>query len=143
MVKWAGRINLELTGSQRAALRTSLGKQISLREEYYALSDAWNRKLFTIARDQEAADYDARLSAHLSELWSMLEAAYPEEWAANRELWQDTLLKLIQSLSDEQRRNVSQWISTLGDTALAISQDEPSFQVGNDPSVGCLVDTSS
>ena len=37
--KWAGRINLQLTQAQRDTLRDSLSRQISLRKQYYALSD--------------------------------------------------------------------------------------------------------
>ena len=142
--KWAGRIGIELSANQRAALRQSLVKQISMRQEYYELSDEWNKQLFILARNQQAPDYDALMRNHLSKLWSLLETAYPEQWQKNRELWQTTAFEFIQSLTPEQRENASQWLSKMGDTVLAISKDEPSFKAGGDSSVGCLVeDTKS
>jgi hypothetical protein len=140
--KWASRINLELTASQRSALRTSLSRQISLRKQYHTLSDAWYKNFFTLAREQEAPDYDARMSAQLNKLWSLLESSYPQQWRANRQLWQETTASFEQSLSDEQRRGLSQWLNRMSATLLAISADEPSFKAGTDPTVGCLVDGS-
>ena len=138
--KWAGRIDLDISASQRSLLRQTLTKQTSLRKEYYELSDEWNSQLFTLVRNQEASNYNVLLSAHLTKLWSLLESTYPAQWHKNRELWQETAFKLIQSLSPEQRSNVGQWLSKMGNTVLAISRDEPSFEVGNDVSVGCLVE---
>ncbi len=143
MGKWASRIGLDFTANQRAAFRTTLQKQTSLRTEYYALSDQWNLELFRLARNQQAPDYDARMSAHLNKLWSLLENAHPEQWRKNRELWQDASFKFVQSMTTKQRANASQWIDKMGKTVLAISKDEPSFQVGSDPSIGCLVDKDS
>ncbi len=141
--KWAGRINLELTQVQRDALRDSLSRQVSLRRENYALSDAWNRQLFTLARKQEADDYETRMQLHLDKRWTLLENAYPKQWRYNRELWQETLQSFIQSLNDEQRRNVSLWVGKMGKTLQAVSQDTPSFTPGTDASVGCLVENGS
>ncbi len=141
--KWAGRINLKLTKTQRDAIRASLSRQISLRKQYYALSDAWNSRFFTMARNQGAADYEAGMQMHLSKLWSLLETANPEQWRANRQLWQETLQSFVQSMNSEQRRNVSQWVGKMGRTLQAVSRDTPSFTPGNDASVGCLVETGS
>ncbi len=136
--KWAGRIDLDISANQRSLLRQTLVQQTSLRKEYYELSDEWNRQLFTIARNQEASNYDAALNAHLIKLWTLLETTHPVQWRKNRELWQGTAFKFIQSLSAEQRSNVAPWLSKMADTILAISKDTPSFVVGNDASVGCL-----
>ncbi len=137
--KWLGRIQLDLTAKQLSALQDSLSQQISLRKQYYALSDQWNRRLFNLARQQEAADYEARLQDHMDSLWSLLESNYPQQWQANRELWQRTVLDLVNSLSKEQRRQASQWLATMGRTLQAVSKDKPSFKVDTDPAVGCLV----
>ncbi len=141
--KWAGRINLQLTRAQRDAIRDSLSRQISLRKQYYTLSDTWNWQLFTMARNQEAGDYETRMQKHLGKLWPLLETAHPDEWQANRQLWQKTLQSFVQSLNDEQRRNVSQWVGKMGKTLQAISRDTPSFTPGTDASVGCLVENGS
>lgn len=141
--KWAGRIGFELSANQRAMLRTSLTRQVSLRKEYYQLSDAWNKELFRLARNQEATDYKEQLTNHMTKLWSLLESAHAEQWQANNDLWTKTSFNLISSMSPEQRSNTSRWLSKMGKTIAAISEDEPSFQVGSDPSVGCLVDNNS
>lgn len=136
---WLGRIQLTLNNSQRRALRDSLSQQISLRKEYYALSDQWNRSLFNIARQQQWPTYESKMQAHIDTLWSLLEDKHPEQWQANRELWQRTVLELVNSLTREQRRQASQWLATMGRTLNSVSKVKPSFQVGNDPTVGCLV----
>jgi hypothetical protein len=141
--KWAGRMDLQMTQAQRDALRDSLSRQISLREQSRALSDAWYQQLFELARHQEAADYETRMQAHLGKMWTKLETAYPDEWRANRRLWQETLQVFIQSLDEQQRRNVSQWASKMGTTLQAISSDAPSFTPGTDARVGCLVKNGS
>ena len=140
--KWTGRINLKLTAAQRAAIRTSLTRQISLREEYYELSDQWKRTLFALARKQDQPGYVTGIRAHITKLWSLLESEHPEQWQANRTLWEETAYKLVQSMNAEQRKGSSRWLNGMADTLRAISTDKPSFQVGNDASVGCLVDAS-
>lgn len=141
--KWAGRIKLELTQAQRSEIGDSLSRQISLRTQYRALSDAWNEQFFTMARKQEAGDYEARMQGHLGKFGSLLETAYPDEWQANRQLWTQTLQSFVQSLNSEQRHNVSQWVDKMGKTLQAISQENPSFKPGTDAGVGCLVENGS
>jgi len=139
--KWAGRIGLEFTANQRAMLRTTLGQQISLRKQYYQLSDEWNRQLFNIARDQSNADFNTKMTMHLQRLWSLLESAHNEDWSANRALWRDFALKFINSMTAEQRAHSKQWLSKMATTLDAISKDEPSFTASNDPVVGCVVES--
>lgn len=141
--KWAGRIGLEFTDSQREALRTSLSQQISLRRHYYRLSDQWNRELFILVRDQDAENYAVTMRAHFGKLWSMLESEYPKLWRQNRQLWQDTSYRLIHSMTSTQRKSTSQWLSKMSKTVQAISKIEPSFSIGSDPAIGCLPNKTS
>ena len=141
--KWAGRIGIDFTAEQNAMLRSAFTRQRSLRREYYLLSDRWNAALFRIAREQDAPDYDARMTAHLAELWTLLEKGHPEEWEANRRLWRDVGWRFVASMTPEQRDELSTWLAKMADTLVAVSRDEPSFEPGTDPSVGCLVDTAS
>jgi len=143
IAKWAGRIDLDISASQRSLLRQALIRQTSLRKEYYQLSEEWKRQLFVLARRQDAGNYDVAMSNHLNKLWTLLETAHPEQWRKNRQLWQDTAYQFILSLSAEQRNHVSQWLDKMGDTVLAISSDTPSFKVGNDASIGCLVEDAN
>jgi len=137
--KWAGRIDFAFTASQRAMIRTALVNQISLRTQYYQLSGEWNKQLFILARQQEASDYDQKMEAHLARLWRLLESEYPQQWQANRTMWQEVVFKLLQSMNNAQRNNSGRWISKMGSTLAAIAKDEPSFTPSNDPSEGCLV----
>lgn len=141
--KWAGRINLNLTQTQLDDLRDTLERQVSLRTQYFELTDQWRAEFLAIARDRQAPDFHARLSAHMQTLWSLLETNYPEQWQQNRALWQASTQRIIESLSDEQRSNASQWLTKMSNTVASIATDEPSFTVGDDPAVGCLVDSSS
>jgi hypothetical protein len=120
-------------------LRTTLQDQISMRRQYYHLSSRWNKTLFTLARDQSAADYNELMSAHISSLWVLLESAYPDEWQQNRLLWRDFFYRLINNLNDKQRASFSSWVLKLANTLSAIAKIKPGFTVGDDPSVGCLV----
>jgi len=139
--KWAGRIGLEFTANQRAMLRTTLGQQIRMRSKYYTLSDEWNRQFFNIARDQISPAYDVKMSEHLQRLWSLLENAHPEEWAANRAIWRTFALRFVTSMTDEQRAHSNQWLMKMANTLDTISKTKPSFNANNDPVVGCLVES--
>lgn len=140
MTKWAGRIDLDFTSTQRAMLLSAFQQQTSLRKEYYRLSGEWNRQLFELARQQSNPNYDRDIAEHLDRLWSLLESEYPKEWQANRDLWASTALRFIQSMTPEQRNTTGRWLSKMGSTLESISKDEPSFQFIDDPSLGCMVD---
>ena len=141
MVKWAGRIDLDITPTQRAMLLTALKQQISLREESRELYDEWDSQFFTLLEQHDNPDFDANMSAHLSSRWGMLENAYPEQWQTNRDLWKNTAVRVLDSMSDEQRTTASRWLEKMASTLQAISKIEPSFKVTNDPALGCLVDS--
>ena len=138
IVKWSGRLGLDFTTAQRKILRDGLTEQVSLRNEYYALSTEWNSTLFVLARNQGNEAYQGALAKHMSKLWTLLEKAHPEEWHSIRDLWRETLFTLIGTFSAEQRQVTSQWLKKMGKTVRAISKDKPSFKIGNDPSIGCL-----
>lgn len=140
ITKWAGRVGLDFTPTQRAMLLSTFKQQTSLRNEYYRLSGEWNKQLFVLARKQDSPSYDEDMREHLSRLWRLLETEYPAQWQANRDLWSKTALRFIQSMTDEQRNTMSRWLTKMGATITAISQNEPSFQFVNDPSLGCMVD---
>ncbi|MFK7858705.1 MAG: DUF6279 family lipoprotein [Granulosicoccus sp.] len=143
MSKWAGRIDVDFTATQRALFLSAFKQQVSLRKEYFALSAQWYAEFFELARAQDNPDFDADMRAHLAKQWRQLETAYPEQWQANSDLWKDTGLRFVQSMTPEQRDTLSRWMRKLASTLEAISRDKPSFQVVNDPSLGCLVDPES
>lgn len=139
IVKWLGRVGLDLTIAQRRIVREGLTQQVSLRDEYYELSNKWNRDLFTLARNQENPNYDEALAKHMSKLWTLLEDTHPQEWHSIRTLWRNTVYTLVGTFSKGQRAAISRWLNTMGQTVRAISKDTPSFKAGNDPAVGCQV----
>lgn len=139
VVKWAGRIGFDFNKTQKRMLDETMGKQISLRNQYYRLVDKWARDLFIIARQQQAPDYEQKMRAQVNQLWTLLEKNHNEEWQANRELWRGFGYDFVRSLSYDQRIQASNWVRKLGGTIRSISRLEPSFKVTNDPNHGCAV----
>lgn len=139
VAKWAGRIDVDITPTQRAMLLSTFKRQVSMRNEYYELSADWNKQFFILARSQDNPDYDQDMRDHLNRLWHLLEDAYPEQWQANRDLWEETGLRFAQSMTEKQRQTITTWLTKMASTLVEISKDEPSFKVVNDPSIGCLV----
>ena len=82
------------------------------------------------------------MGAHLDELWTMLETAHPDEWQRNRELWRDFAIRFVGSMTPAQRAAGSAWLAKMAETLEAVSRDEPSFVPGDDPTIGCLVETA-
>jgi hypothetical protein len=143
IVKWAGRLGLKFSTVQRDILRDGLIQQVSLRKEYYALSNEWTNYLFVLTRNQGNPDYDEALANHMTKLWTLLEDAHPNVWHSTRDLWRNTIYTLIGTFSKEQRDTSSQWLKKMAKTIRAISKDTPSFIIGNDPAIGCLTTSSN
>jgi len=139
ITKWVNRLDFRFTKQQDTLLKETLTKQISLRKQYYKLSDQWNRKLFSIAKRQDSTTYKRDMKAHIDSLWTLLEDAHTKEWTANRRLWQEFGYEFIESLTGDQRRKAYTWLRRLANTIESISKDKPSFKVGTDPTLGCLV----
>ena len=139
ITKWANRIDMEITATQRAMLLSTFKRQISLRKEYFALSEQWNDEFVSLLRERDKPDFENNMQVHLDNLWQQLERAHPEQWQTNRNLWKQTGLRFVQSMTDEQRVTLSRWMSKMGSTLLTISEYDPSFKVVDDPSLGCQV----
>lgn len=139
-VKWTNRLGIGLTPTQRAMFLSTFKRQISLRKEYFALSDEWYRQAFEMVRNKDNPEYETDFINHLAELWRLLESAHPKQWQANRDLWNQTALRYVNSMTDEQRDFVSPWLNKMAATLVSVSQYEPSFKVSNDPAIGCVVD---
>ena len=138
-VKWAGRIDIDVTAEQRAILLSAYERQISLRDEYYELSYQWQDEFLELIKSSANPDFEEKMAVHISQLWGLLENNYPEQWQANRAMWKESTLRFAESMSDEQRRTLSRWLNGMGRTLTAVSRDTPSFKVNGDPAVGCLV----
>jgi len=143
VVKWTGRIGLDLTGQQKTLLREKLEEQISLREEYWGLSKLWNREFFIIAREQNSPQYRQRMEDHLSKLWTLLERNHNTEWEFNRKLWAGFLVDFANTMNNNQRRWAETWLPKLARTLRDMSDDSVKFESGGkrliDPALGCTV----
>jgi len=137
--KWAGRLGVDLEQDQRDLLSEAFTEQISMRDRYRALSDDWNERLFRIVRDRDAADYQARIDAHVSDWFGMIEKAHPEDWATNRELMRDSAVRFEKTLSRQQRRDARRWMNKMADSLDAIARDTPDWLPADDPAYGCTV----
>ena len=141
--KWARRIGVELNAGQDAMLRAALEGQTSLGGAYGVLVDRWNATLFEILRDRRAPDREARLAAHLDARWTLVRSNRPDLWERNRTHWRGFAERLVASLTPGQRTAASAWLAKMADTLRAVARDEPSSVAGEDPSIGCLVDTAA
>jgi len=139
VVKWAGRVGLDFNETQKRMLTDAMARQISLRRQYYALVDVWAKDLFVIARKQDAPDYEQKMKNQVNKLWSLLEEAHHEEWQANRVNWREFGFEFVQSLNYDQRIHASNWLKKMSKTLNDIAKDKPSFKVGNNPEIGCMV----
>ena len=139
VVKWAGRIGFEFNNTQKNMLENTMTEQISLRKQYYRLVDAWAKRLFVIARDQSAPEFEKNMETQVNKLWTLLENAHTEQWTANRELWRRFAYDFVKSLSYDQRIFASNWLDKMADTLNGISKDKPSFNATNNPQHGCRV----
>ncbi len=139
VVKWAGRVGLDFNKTQKRMLTEAMGRQISLRRQYYSLVDVWAKDLFVIARKQDAPDYEQKMKSQVNKLWSLLEDAHNQEWQANRNNWREFGYEFVKSLSYDQRIHASNWLRKMSKTVNGISKDKPSFKVGNNPQIGCMV----
>lgn len=138
--KWAGRLDLKITEEQRELLQTAFTEQKSLRPQYQQLSADWKTQFFNLARNQNASNHDELMRSHFSKFWTLLQSNHPEQWQQNRDMWMDVAFRFEQSMTSNQRIQFSRWISKMAGTLRSVSEDKPSFKIGDDPSVGCLVD---
>ncbi len=139
VLKWAGRIGLDFNKTQKQMLTQAMARQVSLRRQYYALVDVWAKELFVIARNQQAPDYQQKMRTQVNKLWSLLEDAHNEEWQANRVNWREFGFEFVKSLNYDQRIHASNWLKKMSKTINSIAKDNPSFKVGKDPKIGCMV----
>ncbi|MEE9334855.1 MAG: DUF6279 family lipoprotein [Granulosicoccaceae bacterium] len=140
IIKWTGRLGFDFTDKQKIILMQTLQKQVSLRKEYYKLSDRWNRKLFLLAKRQESPSYNRDMEAHVQSLWTLLEDGYTIEWESNRQLWRKFGFQFVDSMTGDQRKKASIWMTRLAKTLDSIAKDKPTFEVTKDPTLGCLVE---
>lgn len=141
ILKWTGRAGFKFTDEQKTMLKTALGKQISLRKQYWALSGQWNKDFFVLARKQQFLDYDSRMETQLNKLWNLLEDNETQSWAANRQLWNVFFLDFVNSTTPSQRKWVDGWASKLARTLRDMSNDSVKFESTRgeiNPSLGCV-----
>ena len=139
VVKWAKRVGFDFNKTQKGMLDEAMGRQISLRRQYYALVDVWAKDLFTIARQQNDPAYERNMKTQVNKLWTLLEKAHTEQWEANRVNWREFGFKFVQSMSYDQRIHASNWLRKMSKTLNEIAKDKPSFRVSNNPELGCMV----
>ncbi len=145
VIKWTGRIGLNFTANQKVLLREKLEEQISLRKEYWGLSNAWNREFFAIAREQNSPQYAQRMEMQLGKLWTLLERNKNEEWQFNRDLWAGFLVEFANTMNNNQRRWAETWLPKLARTLRDMSDDSVKFEADGkrlvDPVLGCTSPT--
>lgn len=136
VIKWSGRVGFDFNPQQKDMLREAFSQQISLRKEYFVLSDEWSSHFFALLKDRHSPDLNQTMAVHLDKLWHLLETAYPEQWQQNRDLWTGFLFELGQTMTPQQRQSAGKWLGKMGDTLATLSRSEVSFNVAGSPT-GC------
>ncbi|MBX2883259.1 MAG: hypothetical protein KTR32_25125 [Granulosicoccus sp.] len=136
MIKWSGRIGFDFNAAQTAMLRDTFTRQISLRNEYFVLSDQWADQFFSLLQDRHSPTLNQAMAGHLDTLWHLLESAYPDKWQQNRDLWSDFLYELGQTMTPQQRLSTGKWLGKMGETLDTLSRSDVSFEVNGSPT-GC------
>ncbi len=121
IIKWASRIGFDFTDEQTLLLNNTFAQQVSLRQEYFKLSDDWRTDLFLILEERDSPQLNSQMSTHLDKLWHLLERAHPEQWQANRDLWANFSLQFIKSLTPEQRAYATTWVGKMSNTLITVS----------------------
>lgn len=139
IAKWAGRANFEFTNKQKALLKETMTRQISMRPQYYRAANSWAESLFKLVRQQDNPNFENEVAMQLGKLWTLLENAHPRQWQANRDLWQDFGMRFVTSLTKDQRIKLNTFLRKISKTINAISKDKPSFKPSYDPDHGCSI----
>ncbi len=139
IIKWAGRANFKFTRRQKAMIKETMAKQISMRPQYYQAADNWAKTLFRLARQQDDPHFEDKVATQLTKLWTLLENAHPEQWQANRDLWQNFGLRFVASMTPDQRVTANAFLRKMSSTLIGISKDKPSFKPTNHPAHGCTI----
>ena len=142
ITKWTGRAGFKWNDEQKELLRTTLGKQISLRKQYWVYSAQWNKDFFNLTRKQKLLDYDKRMANQLNKLWNLLEDNETEKWSDNRQLWIGFFGEFEKTLTPRQRSWADGWVSKLARTGRDLSDDFVTFESERgdniDPALGCV-----
>lgn len=136
MIKWAGRVGFDFNLGQKVLLRETFEKQISLRNQYFVLSDRWADDFFKLLRNRHSPELKHNMAIHLDKLWHLLESAHPKEWQQNRDLWSSFLYDLGQTMTTGQRTSTGKWLGKMGDTLDTLSRSSVSFEASQS-SAGC------
>ncbi len=108
--KWFGRIGWRLNETQEQRLRRFWDQRRSMTELSFALGERWNGQFMGLLQQRRQADFEK----HLRELWSQLgrqlQREYPQDWAHNRDSGIAAAVDLINSLNEQQRRDVRDFL---------------------------------
>ena len=141
--KWTGLAGFNFTSDQEAIILASMHKTKSLHDEYYKLTDIWNKQLFTKIRNKDNENYKKNLEQHLGTLFDLVDNTHPDKLQYNRTVWRDFFLEFEASLSTQQRSWLSSYLRTLAKNLNSISKSKTKFKAHNDKSQGCIPETGA
>lgn len=111
MLKWFGRIGWDLNEAQENRLQRFWDERRSMTEYSFALGERWNGQFMGLLQQRREADFEQRLRELWNQLGHQLQREYPQQWTHNRDSGIAAAVDLINSLTDEQRRELRQFIS--------------------------------
>lgn len=130
--KWFGRINWKLNESQEQRLRQFWDERRSMTEYSFALGERWNGQFMGLLQQRSHAEFEQRLRELWNQLGHQLQREYPDHWTHNREKGIAAGVDLLNSMNDQQRKEVRDFLSDTID-----SLERLQAEAVTDPSANC------
>ena len=125
--RYASLAGLDLNQSQLQDLRETMLQRQRPTTSFREIIDEWDRRFFELLDSRQEADWEARLTDYLNQRRKTVRQWAAETRGRNRMLWEAYFHRAGNSLDDEQRETVSNYLAGLANTVRALSKDEPSF----------------
>ena len=125
--RYTGLAGLHLTRPQLQDLRETMLQRQRPSASFREIIDEWDVRFFELLNSRQDADWEMRLITYVNQRRQAVRQWASETREHNRKLWEVYFQRAGNSLDDEQRETVSNYLAGLGNTMRALSKDTPSF----------------
>ena len=125
--RYTSLAGLNLNQSQLQDLRETMLQRQRPTTSFREIIDEWDLRFFELLDTRQEADWEARLTDYINQRRKTVRQWASETRGRNRMLWEAYFHRAGNSLDDEQRETVSNYLAGLANTVRALSKDEPSF----------------
>lgn len=112
-------------------------KEPRLREASFELWAAWDAEFSRLLQNRTNPDFPEWVKAHIYNLATMTEQAYPQEVAMNRSLWVNFIQQVLQAEIDSGEQGFAIWAAKLAENLRGIAADVPKAQKNWDSNLYC------